>query len=109
KDNPWLDRSDLTINAYYPQSQMLGSAVFQHAGQAVSDSLVIQVRVNNTNLAESGNRMLGRYVLNEARNSDYVGKHFPDDDDGNLYNISDDPGDQGDLRYEGENPDAYRD
>lgn len=109
KDNPWLDRSDLTINAYYPQSQVLGSAVFQHAGQPVSDSLVIQVRVNNTNLAESGNRMLGHYVLNEARNSDFVGKHFPGDDDGNLYTISDDPGDQGDLRYEGEDPDAYRD
>ena len=62
KDNLWLDRADITINAYFPHSQVLGSAVFQDAGQPSADSLVIQVRVNNTNLAETGNRMFGRYV-----------------------------------------------
>ncbi|MEX0586384.1 MAG: CotH kinase family protein, partial [Pirellulales bacterium] len=108
-DDLWLDRSDLTLNAYFPHSQMLGAAAFQAAGQPVADSLVIEVRVNNVDLAETGNRMFGHYVLNETRNTDLVNHHFPGDTEGNLYTITNDFGDEGNLRYEGTNPDAYRD
>ena len=110
-DDPWNGFSGLNINSKYTHSQVFGSAVHRMAGIAVSDATAVQVRVNGQNLAEPAGRMFDSYAHVEPLDGDMIDTHFPDDAAGNLYKAlrTDDRTDEADLRYEGTDPDAYRD
>ena len=110
-DRRWQGRRAVTLNSQYTQSQVLGSALFQKAGFAALDTWAVQVRVNNANLAKSGQPMFGSYAALELLDTDYLNEHFPGDSEGNAYRgIASDPPStaEADLYYRGTNPDAYR-
>ena len=110
-DRRWQGRQAVTLNSQYTQSQVLGSALFQKAGFAALNTWPVQVRVNNANLAKSGQPMFGSYAALELLDSDYLKEHFPSDPHGNAYRgIASDPPftAEADLYYRGANPDAYR-
>ena len=116
-DDSWNGRGGITINAYYPQSQALGNAMFTRAGALTQEAAIIRVRLNGVDMAETGGRMLGRYVLLEGRNSEWAARHFPADSEGNFYRVDDHyPGVDGtpaenlaigEFRYEGTNHANY--
>jgi len=110
-DRPWKDVRALNLNSKYPHSQVVGSAIYRLAGLPAAAAFPVQVRVNGQNLAETNARMYGSYAAVEVKNSDYADRHFPDDPAGNLYKCfrSDFSPQEADLRYEGNDPDAYRD
>jgi CotH kinase protein/Lamin Tail Domain len=118
-DETWNGRGGITINAYYPHSQALGNSLFTRAGIATQEAAIVRVRVNGVDMAESGARMLGRYVRLEGRNSEWAARHHPGDSEGNFYRLDDHfPGVDGtppenlaigELRYEGTNPANYAD
>ncbi|RIK83172.1 MAG: hypothetical protein DCC68_04345 [Planctomycetota bacterium] len=108
-DATWSGLSSLTINYNYPHSQVIGSTLFQAVGQPAEFATPIQLRVNNANLSQSGNRMYGSYAWLETRGNDFVNRHFPNDSAGNLYSVSDDIGSPGDFDYRGEDFGAYAD
>jgi len=80
------------------------------AGLAAADSTPAQLRINGANLAYSGSPMFGAYVRFEAFDDDFAKRHFPGDPNGNLYTCfrTDSGGIEAELRYEGDNPDTYR-
>lgn len=112
-DREWDGVTAVIFNAYYVHSQLLGSAVYRLAGIEAPDAAAAQVRVNGANLAEPGGpRMFGSYVMKEEVDSDFADEHFPGDGGGNYYGAfrtNGNPQIEADLRYEGTNPDAYRD
>ena len=118
-DDPWEDRGTLQINCRYPHSQALGAFCFDRAGIAPQSSAVVRIRVNGVDLAETNQRMYGRYVRNEAMGGEWAKRHFPNDPDGNIYFLDDHvPGavgapagnlGSGEFRYEGTNPASYSD
>ncbi|YCM42810.1 lamin tail domain-containing protein [Verrucomicrobiaceae bacterium 227] len=110
-DDKWNGVESVKFNARYVASQVAGAWLFQHLGIETDDGVGAQLRINNADLAESGGpRMFGSYVMLEQFDNDWTAAHYPADGNGNLYQIRDDEitGDQGDLRYEGNDPDAYR-
>ncbi len=108
-DDTWNGRSAATINYNYSHSQVLGLALFQAVGQPAESGAAIQVRVNNANLSQTGNRMYGSYAWVETRGNDFVNNHFPNDSDGNLYSVSDDTGPPGNFDYRGTDFNNYAD
>ncbi|MCA9184566.1 MAG: lamin tail domain-containing protein, partial [Planctomycetales bacterium] len=108
-DRPWNGIDSININSKYTPSQALGTVIYQAAGLVSEDGRPIQLHINGTNLATNDATMFGTYVQLEALNSDFANNHFPGNSDGNLYSIRDALPEEGDLRYEGTNPDAYRD
>jgi len=110
-DRPWKSVTRVTINSKYTNSQLIGMTFFRMAGLPASDALGVQVLVNGTDLSARDSRMHGTYVHIEVPDSDFTDRHFPGDGNGNLYKIlrNDSSGQQGDFRYEGTDPDAYRD
>ena len=56
-------------------------------------------------------RWRGSYARVEPLDADFTSNHFPSDRQGNLYQVRDDEitKEEGDLRFEGESADAYRD
>ena len=113
--HPWMELAETVINYNFVGSQALGSTVFQAAGLEAADQSVVQERVNNTNLAETGNRQYGYFVSKESLSGDFTASHFPTDPSGNLYvvhysfDINNNRLDEGNLRYEGTDPNSYRD
>jgi len=108
-DRPWKGVSALNINCRNTDSQLIGSVIHQMAGLVATEGAAVQVRVNGRDLAPSGSPTFGSYVALEALDSDFADNHFPGDGAGNAYKVLRSGSNQGDLRYEGENPDAYRD
>jgi hypothetical protein len=118
-DDRWNGRGSMQINCQFPYSQVLGNSIFQLAGIPPQEAAIVQVRVNGSNLAQSGTRMYGRYARLEGRGGDWAERHYPDDPDGNFYRLDDhEPGlpgvpagnlGSGEFRYEGTNPAAYSD
>ena len=121
-DHTWKGYSSPLINYMNSPAQILGSTILQAAGMGMPNQQPIQVRVDGVNLAvgtpgPSGtdSRMYGTYASKEHYDSDFTARAFPDDPDGNLYIVhyTDYPystnTDNGNLRYEGTNPDSYRD
>ena len=101
-DDTWNDRSAATINYNFTYNQVLAATMFQAAGNPAEDATPIQLRVNNANLAQTGNRMYGSYAWLETRGNDFVNNHFPNDSAGNLYAVNDDDGPPGNFDYRGE-------
>ncbi|MFT5105844.1 MAG: hypothetical protein ACI9UA_001466 [Pseudoalteromonas tetraodonis] len=110
-DDVWNGVESIKFNARYVASQVAGAWLFQHLGIETDDAVGTQLRINGSDLAESGGpRMYGSYAMVEQFDSDWTAAHFPLDGNGNLYQVRDDDvtGDEGDLRYEGNNPDDYK-
>ncbi|HEX2749677.1 MAG TPA: lamin tail domain-containing protein [Verrucomicrobiales bacterium] len=97
-DDKWNGRSSVALNCQYPYSQILGNTIFARAGIATQEAVPVQVRVNGTDTAESGNIMYGRYAMLEGRGADWASRHYPLDPDGNFYRLDDHAYSQGDPR-----------
>ncbi len=110
----WEDMEAFALNCQYGYSQMLGQALFEMAGFASQESAIVRATVNGVNLAETGNRMYGRYVRLEGRGADWAENHYPNDPLGNFYRLDDHlypPGDprSGEFSWEGTDPASYSD
>ena len=104
-DRPWQNVTSININSKYPHSQLAGSAIFAMAGLEAADATAVHVRVNGIDLAVSGSPMFGSYVAVEPLDGEFVDKHFPDDNAGNLYRCRF----SANLVFEGTDPNTYRD
>lgn len=105
--DPWKGVTALNINGQYTHSQLLGAVLALKSGLGGADSLPVQVRVNNLNLANNGPQTYGGvYVANEVVNSDWAEHWFPNDSSGNLYRALRDLAPD-DFAYRGTNFTAY--
>jgi hypothetical protein len=107
-DDTWKGVTALNINAQYTWLQHFGAVISLRSGVAGANARAIQLRVNNANLAFSGNldRTYGSYVALEAINNDWSDLHFPNDSSGNIYRaIRDIPPSA--FNYRGEDKNAY--
>ena len=110
-DQKWKGASAMKFNCRYVHSQTSGAWLFQLMGVEVPDTIAVQLRINGEDLAQQGGPLMyGSYAMVETLDSDFTAAHWPEDPNGNLYQVRDDEdtGDEGDLRYEGEDADAYR-
>ncbi len=108
-DRTWEGVSAVNINSKYTPLQVLGGVIYARAGIAAPNISAIQVRVNGTNLAESGSRMFGKYAFLEAVDSEFAENHFAPDPDGNLYEARRPSTTMpSDLSYLGRDPNLYR-
>lgn len=105
-DDPWKKVSGLNLNTRYTHLQHLGSILARKSGVDGADSIAVQVRVNNQNLASSGSPMFGSYAANEDISGDWAANHFPDDGNGNVYRVVRDIAPP-DFTYRGEDKNAY--
>ncbi len=103
--------ASIKFNSRYVHSQVAGAWLFQHLGIEADDGVAAQLRINASDLAESGGpRMYGSYAMLEQFDSDWTAAHFPLDGNGNLYQVRDDESDRrrGRPALRGDDPDAYR-
>ncbi len=110
-DDKWKGVSSIKFNCRYVHSQTTGAWLFQLMGVEVPDTVAVQLRINGEDLAQSGGPLMyGSYAMLETLGSDFTAAHWPEDPNGNLYQMRDDEdnGEEGDLRYEGEDADSYR-
>jgi hypothetical protein len=84
-DRTWKGKTAINLNSKYPHLQLMGSVLFQLADLAAASAEVIQLRINGINPALEDSRMYGSYVAVEALNSEWAGRHVPEDRNGNLY------------------------
>jgi hypothetical protein len=107
-DRPWKDVTAINLNIVYTWLQLAGNAILQMSGVAQCEPTAVQVRTNGVNLAIlGGGETYGSYAHIEVIDTDFVDNHYPDDDAGNTYKgmrITH----EADLRYEGLDPDSYR-
>ncbi|MBP7053221.1 MAG: lamin tail domain-containing protein [Phycisphaerae bacterium] len=110
RDGLWKDRSAINFNCRYTHVQILGSAIFRLAGIAAADAVPAELRINGADLASSGSPMYGVYARLDAFDDDFAKKHFRDDPNGNLYTCFrlDSGAAEAELRYEGSDPNVYR-
>lgn len=111
RDGLWKGRGGINFNCRYTHVQILGSAIFRLAGIAAPDAAAAELRINGADLASTGSPMYGVYVRLDAFDEDFAERHFPDDPNGNLYTCFrlDSGAAEAELRYEGPDPNAYRD
>ncbi|HON08335.1 MAG TPA: CotH kinase family protein, partial [Verrucomicrobiota bacterium] len=102
-DNRWKGQRAFNLNTMYTHSQVMGTVMFRKAGLPVEDAYFARVRVNGSDLANSGSPQYGCYVHIEELNSDWAENHFPLDGGGNLYRCMR----NADLRYLGTNYTSY--
>ncbi len=105
-DDPWKKVSGLNLNTRYTHLQHLGSILARKSGVDGADSIAVQVRVNNQNLASSGSPMFGAYAANEEISGDWAANHFPADGNGNVYRAVRDINPP-DFTYRGEDKTGY--
>ncbi|MEY2409364.1 MAG: hypothetical protein QOF48_2034, partial [Verrucomicrobiota bacterium] len=103
-DRKWKGVTGLNLNTQYTHSQLAGSIIARKAGLNSEEAIAVQVRYHGTNAASSGSRQYGSYIHLESRDSDWAGKHFPLDPQGNLYTCT---RPAADLSYLGSNPGSY--
>lgn len=85
-DRPWKDIRALNLNSKYPHCELMGSVLFQKAGLAAADVTVVRLNVNGDEPAlRDYGRTYGFFSAVEVLNSDWAERHFPGDDNGNLY------------------------
>ena len=65
-DRPWEDLTAININSKYTYLQVFGNILFNRAGLFAPLANAAQVRVNGVDLAETGDRMYGKYAFLEA-------------------------------------------
>ena len=110
-DNPWDDLAAVKFNAKTPFSQVAGSTLFAALGIETADASPARLIINGVNPATAEEPMYGHYAMVEPLDSRFTENHFPEDPDGNLYQVRDneDIEDSGELQFEGEDPEEYRD
>jgi hypothetical protein len=109
-DQPWKGVTGMNFNSTRVHTQHFGSVLANKSGAVGGYSRAVQLRVNNLNRATSGaggRVMFGSYAANEADNSDWAERHYPNDSGGNLYKVV------RDIRppnfdYRGTDPNFYR-
>ncbi len=107
-DHLWHEVDALNLNTRAAYSQVLGPVIFRNSGVPVQNARFVRVRVNNTDLANSGPSQFGFYAANEVLDDHYAKNHFPSDPKGNLYRgIASDNSEAG-LQYLGNQADPYR-
>ncbi|MBW8040575.1 MAG: hypothetical protein FVQ85_11300 [Planctomycetes bacterium] len=110
-DRSWKDVTAINLNTKYTYLQIVGNTIFRMSGLAQPVATAVQVRINGRNVLldypGDWNEHYGSYVHIEVVDNDFVGKHYPDNDDGNAYKCMRITR-QADLRYEGSDPDPYR-
>ena len=104
----WMGLSATDINFNISYSQVIGSLLFQLTGLEAPDQTGVVVRVNGTNYADTGSLMYGLYTGKEGYDGNFTANHFPDDPSGNLYVGHYTSSDSANLRYEGTDPNIYR-
>lgn len=102
-DTPWNGVDAMNLNTRYTYNQVIGNVILSRAGMPAEEARPVQVRLNNSNLANSGSPQFGSYAHVEPLNSDYASNHFPLDSQGNLYKAE-----NADFAYRGTNPASYR-
>ncbi|MEP0842236.1 MAG: lamin tail domain-containing protein [Phycisphaerae bacterium] len=110
-EHSWNGLTELDINSKYTWLQHLGAQLFKSAGLPAAETMLVQVRVNGQNLAETGTRMYGAYVRLESLNGEFAHRQFPADDSGNMYRCARWDGPPlrfADFTYLGTDPAAYR-
>ncbi|MBN2128581.1 MAG: lamin tail domain-containing protein, partial [Sedimentisphaerales bacterium] len=106
-DRPCKGVAAVNINSKYTYLQVLGNALFRMAGLPAVDAARVQVRVNGENLAlDDPTRMYGSYARLEVYDGDWASRHLPNDGEGNVYRCVS-RGWHSDLRYLGDDPNAY--
>jgi len=108
RDRLWKGLSAINFNCRYTHAQIIGSALFRMAGVAAAETVPAQLRINGANLAYPGSPMFGVYARFDAFDDGFAAKHVPGDPDGNLYTCFRVGTNEADLRYEGTDPDRYR-
>ncbi len=110
-DDPWDGLTSVKFNADNPFSQVAGSTLFAALGIETADTSPARLIINGINPATPDAPMYGHYAMVEPLNSQFTENHFPDDSDGNLYQVRDNEriSDSGELQFEGSDPDEYRD
>ncbi len=102
-DHPYKDVMRINVNCRNVHSQIVGFVMHRMAGLPSSTATPVQVRVN-------GNDLLGSpYAAIEVPDGDFADRQFPGDGAGNVYKSLRQGGNHGDLRYEGQDADQYRD
>ncbi|MGK0186071.1 MAG: hypothetical protein ACI9R3_001854 [Verrucomicrobiales bacterium] len=99
-DRPWHGVTKMNLNSKYSWLQFIGMKIFADAGERAPDMKPVTVRSNGQDLMLSretgggrGDERLksytetdfGYYVHAEPLGSEWVDKHFPEDDKGNCY------------------------
>ncbi|MCF7976397.1 MAG: lamin tail domain-containing protein [Phycisphaerae bacterium] len=107
-DDPWHSVTAININSQYGYRQVIGSALFQLADLPVAKAKLVQLRINGENRARTDNSMYGSYAHVEVINSEFAGRQFPDDSNGNVYKCMRDGSPGADLVYRGNTPGIYR-
>ena len=109
-DDSWKGRPSIKFNARYVHSQVFGSWFYRASGLETADIAAAKLRINGSDLAQSGGIMFGSYARVESFGSEFTANHWPRDPNGNFYQVrdDDDTGEEGDLRYEGPDADNYR-
>ena len=110
-DDPWDGLAAVKFNAKTPFSQVAGSTLFAALGIETADASPARLIINGVNPATPIEPMYGHYAMVEPFDSRFTENHFPEDPDGNLYQVRDneDIQDSGELQFEGNDPDEYRD
>ena len=104
----WMGLTATDINFNISYSQVAGSLIFQLAGLEAPDQTGVVVRVNGTNYADTGSLMYGLYTGKEGYDGNFTANHYPDDPAGDLYVGHYTSSDSANLRYEGTDPNVYR-
>ena len=86
-DDPWRGITDINLNTQFTQSQSIGAAIHQLLGSHSAGSMPVVLQMNGTNWAKKGSPQFGCYVHNEVLDGAFVERHFPGEEDGNLYRL----------------------
>ncbi len=115
RDRLWNGISEMNLNVNFIHLQLAGSVLALKSGLPVAAARVLQVRLNGSNLAYSGNPQngsgqgsgFGSYVFVEPIGGEWAALHFPDDPSGNVYRASRAPW-TANLDYQGTDPFTYQ-
>ncbi len=111
-DRSWKDVTAINLNTKYTYLQLIANAMFRVSDLAQCETTAVQVRINGQNVLSQypgdWDQNYGSYVHVEVVDGDFADNHYPDDGDGNAYKCMRITH-QADLRYEGTDPDPYRD
>lgn len=93
RDREWKGMTRMNLNGNFSYLQALGMCLFESAGVAAPKAVSVQLRINRENRTDpASDAGYGRYVHLEPLNGEFIDRHFPGDDGGNLYKKSDGSG-----------------
>ena len=87
-DKPWRSITALNLVSQYSYLQALGLHLFKAADLPAPDAILVQLRLNGINYANSGNRNgvhYGSYAHIQPLNGEFLDQELPDDANGDLY------------------------